>query len=1012
MSTHRVETLKKAAFLHDLGKLLNWSGELHPLDGARVLKYLGFDDTVVGMALYHHLGYRDAIERFIQGTDCDGLEPFADYDEYSLRLGELVDGLMAGFDRLGDEKKATRTWPVVLRNPLTHLPLDGTLRQFEATRKGTGDTSPDSDYLRECVKGRYLPGASLKPLDADVEKSVYKLDDLLADAPLLQVLADNKDAPFNALYRALRSDHNWQALTRWLIPQGHHPPTDTLALWYHLQFSSAMAGLYWAEGFRTPDKIKTERDRLKKQPLEVKIGLLYVHVAGLSKYFATAYRLPDFSGTQAIAGALKETIKEQLLAARHDGTPIVWEDSFLYEGHDDFLVMMPVESIDAQDGNYACRVAADDPFLQKIQEALDLPAVLERAIARLLSRSKVRHILNVAPDDTAAFGDGSELLKNLMRLVSVEWAARCFAGFTDGNELTPHFGVVWNQLRAEAQSHLPQPRAGVRYYTGDVCDCCRDNLAGHDPDSDNPREWAEVDWERSIVKDEDWGERPLRYWIFRGTDAPVRGEGDKLCHACLLRRLLGHGTPLEKIAPEEKEEARIAVIKGNVNRTVWYVGGSLTAAGPLKNVHSVYSRVWCEEIVHPIFERSRAEEGLLGEALERLQDQALCAAPRGSGAKLLEVERPIDLSSIGLPIKTPLDAVQKFLSRIDTGNPFGDLVLENLRFDPRDGKWKPKGGDVEDYYRTLSDSGWLAQAKGVLNSQRLSKAWLDALWDKYPNNPWSPYPISPAELDALVPWLFSGTPHFVRDNKDLPTPSRTMTVSWLIDSAVREVDNLVPEDVDHVVYAEGDEFLVVCRAEEAPHLARRIFRRVVARLNSLPENQVEALSDFLPVTLALGMVAAKRKHPMYGLLELAGRLVSNAKKAHPNGNAIDFENVVGGVDEAHLDREVFSREWLSRRPLTLTEFAGLLEDVDRFKEAKFAKRQLQQIAALMADMPASRPDRRVAALAYVYQPHEGKGWERVRHLCEEGMFQELLTLWRWPQQEKEKEEGKDAETGG
>ncbi len=104
-------------------------------------------------------------------------------------------------------------------------------------------------------------------------------------------------------------------------------------------------------------------------------------------------------------------------------------------------------------------------------------------------------MLACAPSDERAFGGGQRLRDTLGNLVSVEWAARCFAGFTDGNELTPHFGVVWNRLRAEARGRLPRTRAGVRSYAGDVCDCCRVNLAGHDPDPYYPRDWSEVDWD-------------------------------------------------------------------------------------------------------------------------------------------------------------------------------------------------------------------------------------------------------------------------------------------------------------------------------------------------------------------------------------------------------------------------------------------------------------------------------------------------------------------------------------
>ena len=431
--------------------------------------------------------------------------------------------------------------------------------------------------------------------------------------------------------------------------------------------------------------------------------------------------------------------------------------------------------------------------------------------------------------------------------------------------------------------------------------------------------------------------------------------------------------------------------------------------------------------MRPIFEHSRAGNGPLGGALERLGKQALRAAPQDSGAKLLELN-PVDLPALGLSAVKAGDLVQ-FVNRTWSGDPFKSLNLAGLHYHPLQQRWQC----VDDALRALylrpegADANWLTEAQQLIQYQPPPGGWLDALWADYPDNPWSPYPISPAELDDLVPWLFSGTPHFVKDNEDLPTPSRTMTVSWLIDSAVREVRNLVPEDVGHVVYAAGDEFLVVCRAEEAPRLAHCIFRRVVALLNSLPEGQVEALSNFLPVTLALGVVAAKRKHPMYGLLELAERLVSNAKKAHPNGNAIDFENVVGGVDEAHLDRgpfgqaaqahdvacrrvdeahldrEPFGREWLSRRPLTLAQFAALLDNVETLREEQFPQRQLQQVAALMAGMPwsSTRPDRQVAALAYVYQPHEEEGWQEVRRICEEGTFQDLLALWRWPQQKEE-----------
>lgn len=1015
MGQPEADTMKKAAFLHDVGKILNWSGSLHLLDGARVLKHLGFEDTVVGVALYHEPVHRKVVQKAIQHPDCTGLKAYADYDEYALQLGELVDRLMAGFDRMG---KGGRHRPVVLRNPLTHLPMDGALRQFEDAINRQDCSGTDETCMREFVRANYLPGADLKPLDAQPDDCVYVLDDTLKQTPLLRPLvqhAANHD-DFNTLYRTLNDDPLWATLTRRLIPQGHHPPTDTLALWYHMQFASAMTGLYWAEGFHSLGEVNDELKRLGKEPLEVKVGLLYVHLAGLNDYFATAYRLPDFTGTQKIAEALKRAVKQQLLDAEHNGDPFIWEDSFLYTGHDDFLVMVPVEETGIQDSGYAVQVDRDDPFRVALEEALSTSAVIARAVEDLLSATKLPAMLGCAPDNPGAFGDGRRLQRALTNLVSVKSAERCFAQFKDGSELTPLFGTVWNRLRAEGRGRVARSRSGVRYYAGDICDGCRANLAGHDPDPADPRDWGEVDWDRDIVRDEDWppeglNRRHLHYWIFR-SESPEPGEGDKLCHACLLRRMLGSGTSLEEL-DEEEGQGRIAMIKGNVNRTLWYVGGSLSAEGPVSNEKSVYDHVWREEIARPILEDSREKIGSVEteRMIKRVREQALAAA--GNGPKL---DVTLDLSHLGLSEDAEADQVLEFMQRDweekgireKTKEFEENLTLEGRCYDPREGRWRTKGAWMQEFADPeVLKPDWLSQAQEVLREGQEVNQW-NRLWDRYPN-PWAPYPLSPAELDDLVFWLLSGTPHFIEDNEDLPTPSRTMTVSWMIDDAMTEVHEVVPEDVGDVVYADGDEFLIVCRAEEAPQLARRILRRVVARLNSVPESQSELLSDFLPVTVAMGVVAAKRKHPMYGLLEVVDRLMRNTKQAHPSNDAIDFENVVGGVDEAHLDRGSFTGAWLSQRPLTLRGFGSLIDHVESLEQGGFPATQLHQIAALIADVLPPRADRQTAALAYAWQPHEDDEWAAVRDLCATGRFQDLMTLWRWPQREEESE---DARTEG
>jgi hypothetical protein len=684
-----------------------------------------------------------------------------------------------------------------------------------------------------------------------------------------------------------------------------------------------------------------------------------------------------------------------------------------------------------------------------LEQALSTAAIVEGAVEKLLSAGDLAKLLACPPDDARAFGDGRRLRQALENLVSVELSERCFAEFEDGSDLRPLFGVVWNRLRAEARGRLrhTQTQGRARYYAGDVCDACRVNLAGHDPDPNEPRDWPQVDWERDIIRHEYWANHPLHYWVFRGKDEPVRGEGDKLCHACLLRRILGSGTSLEEIAPEEDEEARIAVIKGNVNRTQWFirgiVGPSLTTYRKVwfqevclspHQVEGSFLAPWVAENIVYLYRTSRDFGNVANklksvtestQELKRVKNsitETLPKVPEANQPQFLEGQagrlRKLAAEVAGLsdflrdtavqvelvasylyPTLEAIESLAREIRQVADSLPHDPKADEVLWFEPL---WKRK----EKLFRALER----AFGKGRCDMEELP-----ALPDTSKIRRFAQrvgvsrlYGVAPkiAELQFVGSPTAAGLP----SRQDGPTPSRTMTVSWLIEQAVSDVEQLVPENEADVIYADGDEFLVVCPAEVAPHLARRISRHVLSRLNAVPEDRVEQLSDFLPVTLAMGVVAAKRKHPMYGLLTLVDRLVQSAKTDRAKGTAIDFENVVGGVDEEYLNRETFGEEWLSERPLPLRQFGVLMEDVEKLREGefsdedKFPARQLQQIAALIADVPPPRADRRSAALAYVWQPHEGEGWENVRRACEDGTFQDLMTLWRWPQQVKEEEE--------
>jgi len=1005
----KLEEIKKAAFLHDLGKILNWAGELHPLEGGRILKFLGFGDNIVGAALYHQHEKKveDLIIKNIKG-DCAGLKAKDDYDRYMFKLSQRVDRLVSGWDRLG---KSMRTKPIVLRNPITHLPLNGNFHQFS-----------DAKYdLREFVRMEYLakrndkvdPDVRLKTLGSDNSKEVYELTQDLKSSQLLKVLVENKNSNFNKFYDELYNSESWRELTRILIPQGHHPPTDTLALWYHLQFSSALAGLYYLEGFRDKDSLNKEFEREENRtPLLIKVGLLYLKIKGVVEYFYSAYRIPDFTGSQEIAKAIKRTLKEELLKLEVDGLPIIWRDSFFYEGHDDFLVIIPVEKIGSLESDYVYKVEQDDKFLLKIKQTIKSEVILKKATDHLLKSEKLRKILRYEPQDSRIFGLGQNIIENLAHFISIQSSIRCFANFKNGNELTPIYGMTWNRLREEVDSRLPeQIQPYNKIHIGYICDSCNRNRAGHNPD--RGREWRDKDWDRNIIKDVKWGDdpRPLRYWIFR-SDSTQRGEGDKLCHACLLRRILGHGISLDSIAESESNErkSRLAVIKGNVNSTKWYIGGALGSKVPLDNMNSIYSKIWREEISHQICNLSLSHKSLtpfFSNVVNNLRKQIELAAPANSSARKMELPPP-DLSIIGLG-DVSINDIDQFLKRASSGNLFTALNLKGLFYSPTHKKWAEKDENIQKYYldNQKRGSSFLSEAQNLIQETFAVEYFIKHLCEKFPN-PWYPFSIS-SKMDQIVEYLFSGSPNFSiteqKDN-DIPTPSRTMTVSWLINKAVKgiedEVKGLFNDKEAEVIYTEGDEFLIICKAEYAPELAQCIFRYLISHLNSFPPEFVDELESIFcfPITVAMGMVIGKHRHPLYNLLELVDLLLYNAKNHCYKQNSIDFENVVGGIDKKYLYRDLLRDEWLSSRPISFKEFNQLLKYIEILHREKGPKRPLHLICSLMGNIEADpitegefrHASRKAAALAFSLKEGGEDSWQIIRRLILNNTFQDLLVL--------------------
>ena len=975
-----LETIKKAAFLHDLGKILNWKGYLHCLEGGRVLKHLKFSDAIVAAALYHQ--YEKAVSSAIDKNKalCAGL-PARDANEeikYAVRLTALVDKVVSRLDRLGEEEKAGRTQPVVLRNPLSHLPLNGRLKDYETTIE-----------LRDMVRADFLSQAPLVPL-ANGDK-VYDLSALPDNAGLLKVLEEAKALNFNAFYQRLKDSPTWQELTLRYIPQGHHPPTDTLALWYHLQFSSALAPLYPLEGFKTEEKLEEEAMRLGKQPLNLKIGLLYIKLRGMDELFASSYRLPDFDGSQTILRLLREAVHRMLLELKtSEGFNFVWEDSFLYEGHDDFLVMIPVEKLGDELYQYVYSVEGDDAFLSIISDALTTKKVLQRVIEGIMEALKDKEVFRVPCEDI--FGDGEAIAEALEKFISVELAVRCFARFESGDKLTPLYGLVWNEMRREVEARLREEEGDeVGVYTGELCDACRRSKA------------------TSGLFDAVVGRKRLLIWR-----SEEEAEADKLCFLCLARRALGTGTWLDEIA----EEGEIALIKGNVDRTLWYIGGMVTRD------KSVYEKIWWDELCLPDEMIEQFDLGVLKEltlqALFHLMESQGQFVSKYLAEELTKFEKRVKesysrfnewvsnkLPSVPLERREALweqqrkqmilqiveDFTKKFVERLICLVKEPCIAYESL---------KSLGNVYTRYLLKGEMTRILDELNALVRGDFLRLSIRDDIILETAGKIGVPRTLV---ADTEVgDFQFIGSPHAVdkRPETNLPTPSRTMTVSWLVNKAMENVAEIAgEEEKTRCIYAEGDEFLIICDAQKAPKLAQKIFQKVVGQLNSLPEGKVVALHHFFPFTLSMGMVVAKQKFPMYHLMELSDLLLASAK-AQYRANAIDFEDVTSGVCWEYLaDRENLRKMWLSRRPLGLSEFVELTGLAEELLGAEFAKQQLHLLLGVIREFGPEGKQRQLAAASYALKQEtsaevgseEGRMWGRLKERCEAGNYQDFMSLW-------------------
>ncbi|MDY7034174.1 MAG: hypothetical protein SVY10_19995 [Thermodesulfobacteriota bacterium] len=1070
MTIEDLENIKKAAFLHDLGKILNWKGYLHPLEGGRFLKFLGYNDDIVGAALYHHPGkHTDIKERINEDRSKPAgerlLRGLCLLDEYGnqeiIKLVTHIDQLVSGFDRLGDEEEAGRTSPIALRNPLTHLPLNGQLKEFTATIKEEGVRDPafiaGQRYLREFVGRRYLkkwnwwsyPDIELVPLNNENTKDkVYKLTNDLKASQLLQPLMKWRDKGFNELYRAIKSDHSWRDLCLKYIPQGHHPPTDTLALWYHMQFSSAFAGIYALGGnikniekdmdILAMSRLKAKKERLSENDrtelkrlemeygseatLSIKVGFLYVRIKGCNRYFTTAYRLPDFTGTQMIMNAIRATVKKCLLDVRVHGLPVIWEDSFFYEGHTDYFVVIPVgRKKDEKKSDFEYEIDESDDFLKGIIDAIDTEKVLRETVNTLMKHPKLGEILGCSPKNDSVFGEpGETIVNNLKNWVSMDWTTRCFADFKDGNQLTPIYGSLWNRMRSEVETRIGSLKATTSHIAGEnLCDSCRRNEG--------------KEWNPDIIKDEIWAGQPLYYWIFRTKDRENR-PGDKLCHACLLRRLLGKGTSLEKMtrpSNTDEDESRIAVIKGNVNRTGWYIGGvgDYSGSQPIRNEQSIYSDVWVNEISNRFHNDSVKQYGIKGQYISFQDLEYLAEYAKGKHGKgqIMSIDKEILLSSLGIN-NVKLSDISSFLKK--DFQQYSDLMLKSLFFNPFTQMWCHGDTTVNEkslgnYLKSIFDPPNPANEEEKQKIIRCAKKQIEdsyietiqghmkALSKSYPN-PWILCPPS-----DIIKILFSGSPCFCHNvaipeygvspdwlkvDNDIPTPSRTMTVSWLIQRAIEEIkilaETYMPEDEVSVVYAEGDEFLIVCRAEKAPDLAMNIFRSAISRLNSIPDDRAIDLEGFFPFTVRMGMVTGKKKHPMYQLLDLVDLLLSNARTPY-NQNVIDFEDVTGGVDEKYLDRRKNSKDWPNRRPLPLYQFINVFETAMRLDADHFANRNLHLIDEVMRNTSLrSHEDKIQASFAYIAHKtvsasaEEKAMWDGLKNAVIDRYYNDVKALWK------------------
>ena len=348
----------------------------------------------------------------------------------------------------------------------------------------------------------------------------------------------------------------------------------------------------------------------------------------------------------------------------------------------------------------------------------------------------------------------------------------------------------------------------------------------------------------------------------------------------------------------------------------------------------------------------------------------------------------------------------------------GDVLSKSSYGKSEEGRETRHGVLWSGWMRHLSDTGaWLASERWQeLRCERITEIGDRSSWDGYLG-------VVYADGNAMGKFV-----------QAIDQPETFRQFSKIVDKSIREacftaLNHILAPEIDKVretfeqqghpeplpadiLLLGGDDLLVAVPADRALGFAL-IVTNAFERLTKekIADLQDEKMQQFFldqlgseGFTISCGVAVAKSNYPFYLALDLAERLLKNAKRqnnrsSQPTGQStarIDF-HVVAGANSYALEQvredtyQVFADSTVQRtlRPLSCSELEALRSSVQKLHEAGFPRSKLHELQEAALATTESQAEWRIRDIFARSRHGRDRSqrralWEAVEGLCPEG----------------------------